>query len=65
MAGKVSGLCRRGPEKVASASKFSPQAIATEPILLEVSRAKMKGFFNIFRAILGACILKVFSKGLL
>jgi hypothetical protein len=25
----------------------------------------MKGFFNIVRAILGACILKVFSKGLL
>jgi len=54
MAGKVSGLCRRGPEKAASASKFSPQAIATEPILLEVSRAKMKDFFNILRIILGA-----------
>ena len=44
MAGRISALCLMGAEKAVSASIFSPSATATEPILLEVSTAKTKGF---------------------
>lgn len=44
MAGKSSALCLIGPEKAVSASIRSPSAIATEPILLDVSTANIKGF---------------------
>ena len=44
MAGKSSALCLIGPEKAVSASIRSPIAIATEPILLDVSTANIKGF---------------------
>jgi hypothetical protein len=47
-AGKISALCLMGAEKVASARIFSPSAIATEPILLDVSTAKTRGFWVIF-----------------
>lgn len=43
MDGKSSALCRVGPANELSASSFSPTAIATEPILLEVSTANIKG----------------------
>jgi len=43
MAGKSSALCLIGPEKAVSASIRSPIAIATEPILLDVSTANIKG----------------------
>lgn len=43
MAGKSSALCLAGPANKLSASNFSPSAIATEPILLDVSTANIKG----------------------
>ena len=63
MAGKSSALCLIGPEKATSASIRSPSAIATEPILLDVSTANIKGFCAI-------CFFEypdvlVFSKALL
>ena len=47
MAGKISALCLRGAEKVVSSRIFLPMAIATEPILLDVSTAKIRGFWFI------------------
>ena len=41
---KISALCLIGPEKAASESICSPSAIATEPVLPEVSTANIKGF---------------------
>jgi len=43
MDGKSSALCLLGPANLVSASKFSPSAIATEPVLLEVSTANIRG----------------------
>jgi hypothetical protein len=50
IAGKISALCLIGAEKKVSARIFLPKAIATEPILLEVSTAKMRylGFIIYF-----------------
>lgn len=64
MAGKISALCLMGAEKVVSASIFSPNATATEPILLEVSTAKTKGFGAIF-LVLNSYILRFSSRALL
>ena len=49
MAGRISVLCLIGAEKVVSARIFSPRAIATEPIRLDVSIAKTRGLSAIFR----------------
>jgi len=43
MEGKSSVLCLAGPENAVSASILSPIAIATEPVRLEVSTAKING----------------------
>lgn len=40
---KSSALCLLGPANLVSVSKFSPSAIATEPVLLEVSTANIRG----------------------
>ena len=56
MAGKISALCLSGAEKVVSSSIFLPMAIATEPILLDVSRAKIRVFCVIIKFF---CCLKV------
>ena len=53
MEGKSSVLCLAGPENAVSASILSPIAIATEPVRLEVSMAKINGS----RAILLAFIV--------
>ncbi len=58
MAGKTSELCLIGPEKAVSARKRWPVAIATDPILPEVSTANIKGFFAI--NFLNGCIFEVF-----
>ena len=55
MAGKTSELCLIGPEKVVSASIRRPVAIATEPILPDVSTANIKGFCAII--FLNCCII--------
>ena len=61
MAGKSSALCLIGPEKADSASICSPSAIATEPILLDVSTANVKGFcaigfqYSMFYYLQGPC----------
>ena len=51
MAGNISALCLIGPEKLDWASRFLPLASATEPILLDVSSANMRGSFVIFLAL--------------
>jgi len=52
-----------GAEKVVSPSIFSPSANATEPILLEVSTAKTKGFRAILLFLIWLC-LKFFLESL-
>ena len=58
MAGKISALCLIGAEKVVSARIFSPRAIATEPILLDVSTAKTRGSWFIFCFFEYLCFVK-------
>ena len=61
MASNISALCLMGAEKVVSASNFPPSASATEPILLAVSSANMRGsvvMFLVFRAILSRIFLE-------
>ena len=58
MAGKISALCLMGAEKSLSARIFPPRAIAAEPILLEVSIAKTRGFCFIFRFFEYLCFAK-------
>ena len=54
IAGKTSELCLIGPVKAVSASIHRPVAIATEPILPDVSTANIKGFCAII--FLNCCI---------
>lgn len=56
MAGKISALCLIGVEKVVSARSFSPSAIATEPIRLDVSTANISGF-----GVIGVVLRGVFN----
>lgn len=65
IAGKISELCLIGPEKLTSPSIFSPTAIATEPILPEVSTDNVKGFCTIFLFFWQAICYVFFRLGLI
>jgi len=56
MAPNISALCRMGAVKVVCARSFGPRASATEPILLDVSSARISLCFDILRAVMFAYI---------
>ena len=62
MAGNISALCFNGAEKTFSASVFSLRAIATEPFLLDVSTARIRGLSFILLIFDSLCVTNFFRN---